>query len=420
MLKKAAAVFAIIATVSTLVSAEISFDTPKNTNLQQEIANLELSVPVSAPVEEKGVFSKVDKEWTIMVFVNGKNNLEKYALLDMNEMEMIGSSDKVNIVTEVGRIAGYDSSDGNWISSRRYLVQKDNDFKKITSPIVAELGKVDMGDYKHLVEFTQWAMTTYPAKRYMLIVWNHGAGWIKARGMNDPKGISYDDETGNHITTPQFGMAMKAIGKIDVIGTDACLMQMPEVNYEIKDYVDYIVASEETEPGDGYTYNTFLGPVVAKPTMTPKEVGAQAVNAYADHYGTQDHTQSLVLASAMNGFMPVMNNFVKAAMAANEKALIKTAMTGTQAYAYAENKDLWHFLSLYGASSKDANVKATAKLLQDYIANTLVLVNRTNSGYSDSHGLAIYMPNYANSSYSNLAFARDGQWDEFIVWYNAK
>jgi len=195
---------------------------------------------------------------------------------------------------------------------------------------------------------------------------------------------------------------------------------MPEVNYEIKNYVDYIVASEETEPGDGYTYNTFLGPVVAKPTMTPMEVGAQAVNAYADHYGYQDHTQSLVLASAMNGFMPVMNNFVKAAMAANEKALIKTAMSGTQAYAYAENKDLWHFLSLYSASSKDANVKATAKLLQDYIANTLVLVNRTNSSYSDSHGLAIYMPNYANSSYANLAFAKDGQWDEFIVWYNAK
>jgi hypothetical protein len=412
MLRKAAAVFAIIAVATPLVSAEISFDTPNKTTLQQEIASMEISVP--APAIEK---AKADKEWTIMVYVNGKNNLEPYALKDMNEMEMVGSSDKVNIVTEVGRIAGYDSTDGDWKTTRRYLVKKDNDTKKITSPVLQDLGVSDMGDYNNVVKFVKWAQGAYPAKHYMLIVWNHGAGWIKGRGMEVTRGISYDDQSGNHITTPQLGLMMKAIGKIDVIGTDACLMQMPEVNYEIKDYVDYIVASEETEPGDGYTYNTFLGPVVAKPTMTAKEVGAQAVNAYADHYGTQDHTQSLVDAAAMNGFMPLVNNFVKAAMAANEKALIKTAMSGAQAYAYAENKDMWHFLSLYAASSKDANVKATAKTLQDYITNTLVLVNRANSNYSDSHGLAIYMPNYANSSYANLAWSRDGQWDEFIGWY---
>jgi hypothetical protein len=413
MLRKATAALAIIAAVSAQVSA-ISFDTLNKTTLQDEISALELSVPQPATAVEKAA---TDKEWTIMVFVNGKNNLEPYALKDMNEMEMIGSSDKVNIVTEVGRIAGYDSTDGDWKTARRYLVKKDNDTKKISSPIVQELAKVDMGDYKHLVEFTKWAQAAYPAKHYMLIVWNHGAGWIKSRGMEAAKGISYDDQTGNHITTPQLGLAMKAIGKIDVIGTDACLMQMPEVNYEIKDYVDYIVASEETEPGDGYTYNTFLGPVVAKPTMSAKEVGAQAVNAYADHYGTQDHTQSLVDASAMNGLMPLVNKFVAAAMAANEKDLVKSALGSAQSYAYAENKDMWHFLSLYAASSKDANVKAAAKSLQDYITGKLVLVNRANSTYSDSHGLAVYMPNYTNSSYAALAWSRDGQWDEFIAWY---
>lgn len=36
-------------------------------------------------------------EWTVMVFLNGKNNLEKSALRDVNEMEMAGSTDKVNI-----------------------------------------------------------------------------------------------------------------------------------------------------------------------------------------------------------------------------------------------------------------------------------------------------------------------------------
>ena len=415
MFRKASAVFAVIAAVSTLVSAEINFDTPKHSSLQQEIANLELSVPSAVPAEDKA--AKPDKEWTVMVFVNAKNNLERYGLLDMNEMEMIGSTDKVNVVVELGRIAGYDSSDGNWVSSRRYLVKKDNDFKKVTSPVVKDLGKVDMGDYKHLIDFANWAKTTYPAKKYMLVVWNHGAGWIKTRG-DSVKGISYDDETGNHMTTPQLGLAMKAIGKVDVYGSDACLMQMPEVNYEIKDYADYIVGSEETEPGDGYTYNLLLGPLVAKPAMSGAELGKLTVNAYADHYGTQDHTQSLIKSAAMTGLVPVVNNFVKAAMASGEKALVKTALNGAQSYAYPENKDLWHFLSLYAASSKDANVKTAAKSLQDYLTGTLVLHNRVNSTYSDSHGLAIYMPGSANSAYNELAWAKAAQWDEFINWYS--
>jgi len=415
----------IMATVAMLMSASlyvraegVNVDFDGKTSLGLDLSNLEISVPVPAPAAEMDKASKL-KEWTIMVFVNGKNNLEPYALYDMNEMEMIGSSDQVNVVTEVGRIRGYSSSDGDWQTARRYLVKKDTDKTKITSPIVQELGKVDMGDYKHLIDFANWAKTNYPAKKYMLIVWNHGAGWIKnTRAIGVDKGISYDDETGNHITTPQFGMAMKAIGKVDVIGTDACLMQMPEVNYEIKDYVDYIVASEETEPGDGYTYNLLLGPLVAKPAMGGAELGKLAVDAYADNYGTQDHTQSLVLASAMNGLILPVNNFVAAAMAANEKPLIKTAMNSAQSFAYAENKDLWHFLSLYAASSKDANVKSTAKALQTYLTGTLILHNRVNSGYANAKGLAIYMPNYTNSAYAELAWAKASQWDEFIGWYS--
>ncbi len=409
---------AMLMSASLYVTAGDVVDFDGKTKLGMDLSNLEITVPVPAAPEMDKKPAKL-KEWTIMVFVNGKNNLEPYALLDVNEMEMIGSSDQVNVVAEVGRIAGYSSSDGDWKTARRYLIKKDTDKTKITSPVVQEIAKVDMGDYKHLTEFATWAKTNYPAKKYMLVVWNHGAGWIKnTRALGVDKGISYDDQTGNHITTPQLGMAMKAIGKVDVYGSDACLMQMPEVDYEIKDYADYIVGSEETEPGDGYTYNLLLGPLVAKPTMGGAELGKLAVNAYADNYGTQDHTQSLVLASGMSGLLNPLNNFVAAAMATNEQALIKTAMGSAQAYAYAENKDLWHFLSLYAASTKDANVKATAKTLQDYLTGTLILHNRVNSNYSDSHGLAIYMPSYTNSAYAELAWAKASQWDEFIGWYS--
>ncbi|OGR80837.1 MAG: hypothetical protein A2X32_09560 [Elusimicrobia bacterium GWC2_64_44] len=425
MFKKAAAAFAIIAVASNLVSAEISFDTLNNTNLQQEISALDINVPSVIVAEDTGVSTRVDKEWTIMVFLNSKNNLEKYGLLDVNEMEKIGSSDKVNIVVEMGRINGYATNDGDWKTTRRFLVKKDSDFTKITSPILADLGKTDMGDYKSLITFVKWAKMTYPAKKYALIVWNHGSGWDKSRAANVTKGISYDDETGNHITTPQLGLALKEVGGVDVYGSDACLMQMPEVTYEIKNYTKYIVGSEETEPGDGYTYDLFVGPVVAKPTMSAYELGKVAVDGYSDHYQqiSQGSTQSLLDTAALNKFVTLTNDFVAATIAAGEKALVKTAASGAQSYAVYDNKDMGHFFDRYAATTANADVKAKALGLKAYIDGTLIVHNRVNEEFANgnSHGIAAYMPGYSfNSDYDALAWAKDAQWDELIKWYQAK
>jgi len=411
---------AIAMSLSASLYAGFSFDDPKKNNFKTELSNAGINAPAPVP---SAANEKPLKEWTIMVFVNGKNNLEVFALKDMNEMEMIGSTDKINIVTEIGRVADYDSSDGDWVGSRRYLVQKDSDMTKIASPIVADLGKVDMGDHKHLIEFGNWAKANYPAKKYMLIVWNHGSGWDKVRLRAD-KGISYDDETNNHISTPQLGLALKGIGGVDVYGSDACLMQLPEVNYEIKDYTEYIVGSEETEPGDGYTYDMFLGPLAANPSMTPEQVGKLAVDAYSDHYQAlgQGSTQSLVKTSALDGLVSLINDFVAAAITANEKALVIHAADYAQSFS-GSNRDLWHFLELYAASSSSAEVKTKAKGLQDYLLGSLVAHNRVNGVYADGNtrGLAIYLTTYFfDPAYNELAWAKATQWDELMNWYLAR
>ncbi|MDD4004006.1 MAG: clostripain-related cysteine peptidase [Elusimicrobiaceae bacterium] len=365
--------------------------------------------------------------WTIMVYVNAKNNLEEYGLKDVNEMEMVGSNDKVNVVAELGRIRGYSSVEGNWTGSRRYLVQKDNDASNITSPVLVDMPKTDMGDWKHLVDFAQWAKAAYPAKNYMLIVWNHGAGWIKnSKG----KGISYDDESGNHMTTPQLAQALKEIGGLQVYGSDACLMQMASVDYEIKDYVDYIVGSEETEPGDGYTYDTFLAQVNAS-DLSSLAVGKAAVDAYTDHYVSiqQGATQSLVKTAAMPGFIAALDAFVDATMATNDKTSVKTARSKTVSYAYSDNKSLSHFVNNLLGITTDEKVKTTGAALVKYTDNELVVHNRTNTGtsswdnknYGNSKGLAIYLPSYNfNATYKELQFAKNSKWADFIQWINAK
>jgi hypothetical protein len=247
--------------------------------------------------------------------------------------------------------------------------------------------------------------------------------------MVEDKGISYDEESGNHINTPQLGLALREIGKLDVFSTDACLMQMAEVLYEIKDHADYIVGSEETEPGDGYTYNTFLGPIAARPAITPREVGKLTVDAYSDHYDAinQGYTQSLALASAVNGLLPVTNAFVDAVMASGEKTLAKSARGAAVNFAMDENRDLYDFTRLVVEGSSNADVKAKGRALMAFIADKLVLHNRTRddqggswSGpkkYSLAKGVAAYFPNYSlGAGYNELAWARDSKWDEFVMW----
>jgi hypothetical protein len=427
---------------SSVVSAQVDFDRG-NSDLRSQIDAVEVAMPEAAPAgaEDKGILDwlfgkpqpKTPAEWTIMVFSNAKNDLERFLLSDINEMELIGSTDKVNIVVEVGRMSGYDSSDGNWTGVRRYLIQKDSDMTKMGSKLVQEMGMTDMGDYKNLAAFGKWAKAAYPAKKYMLIVSNHGSGWEKGvqRSVVENKGISYDEQSGNHINTPQLGQALREIGGLDLFSTDACLMQMAEVVYELKDSVTYIVGSEETEPGDGYTYNDMLGPLAARPTMTPAELGKLTVDAYSDHYDKirQGYTQSLAKASAVNGLLTVTNAFVDAAMAANEKALVKASRDATVSFAMDENKDLYDFTRRVVEGSQNADVKAKGQALMNYITNTLMLHNRTRDSqgsywsgpvqYTLAKGMAAYFPSRTlGDGYADLAWAKASRWDEFGVWIN--
>ena len=387
-----------------------------------------LPTPVVTPDEPKA-----QAEWTIMVFVNGKNDLEQFAMRDINEMEMVGSSSKLNIVVEMGRIEGYDSTDGDWKGVRRYLVQKDDDTSKISSPVVEDLGMADMGDYRTLVDFAKWAKAKYPAKRTMLIVWNHGSGWTKGGRPRIVKGISYDEQSGNHITTPQLGAALAAIGKVDVYGSDACLMQMPEVAYEIKDYAEYIVGSEETEPGDGYTYNTFLGPVAARPTMSAYDLAKVTVDAYSDHYDSQDtgYTQSFIKSSELAGLLTKVNEFAYAITQAGEKQVAQRARDAAINFAVEENRDLHHFASLVVANSQNAEVKAKGQALMTHITSALVKHHRSKDDpggwwtepkdFSTTRGIAIYIPSGATGAgYADLKWAQYSNWDEFLVWLNQR
>ncbi|HAT71626.1 MAG TPA: hypothetical protein DCS63_02290 [Elusimicrobia bacterium] len=362
---------------------------------------------------------KAAAKWTVMVYVNAKNNLESYGLKDVNEMEMVGSTPEVNIVAELGRIGGYDASDGDWKGSRRYLIQKDVNPSKITSPVLLSIPKSDMGDWKNVAEFVKWTKANYPAQRYALVIWNHGSGWNKLAPLESGRGISYDDESGHHITTGQMKSLLAETGKIEILAMDACLMQMMEVAYEVREGAEYIVGSEETEPGDGYTYNTWLAPLAAGSSMTQAELSRVMVDSYTDHYQAigQGATQSAIRTENLYKLGQLLNGWTTAVMASGETVNVKNASAKAQAFYYASNKDLKHFIKLVNDGSQNAEVKAKGAELLSFLSDSVIYHNRaTGTKYANALGLAIYLPASYTAAYDELDWAKDSNWDDFSKW----
>lgn len=356
--------------------------------------------------------------WTFMVFLNADNDLEEFGVEDMNEMEVVGSTSQVNIVVQMDRTRGYDSSNGDWTGCRRYLVQRDDDFALITSPILADLGEIDMGDPDVLRSFVQWAQQNYPAQHYLLDIWNHGAGW-RNRSLAAAKGVSFDDTSGTFITTPQLPSALQGLA-LDIIAFDASLMGMAEIAYEIRSLAPIMVASEESPPGEGYPYHRVLQPLIDSPSLTPSQLASSIVNETVDYLTNRyKATESAIDLSKMAPVASAADQLADALQAnySTYASEIASARESSQSYAYFENKDAYHFAQLVKQSVPQADVISAADNLMSAISNALILERHWGTQVANSHGLAIYLPSAGGflSSYRNLSFAQSTSWDEFLT-----
>ncbi len=172
---------------------------------------------------------------------------------------------------------------------------------------------VDMGDWRELRGFITWTQQRYPADRYALVLWNHGAGWRNTRAASPAtRSVSIDEATGNEIQTWQLPQALNTSPKVDLLVFDASLMQMMEVAYEVRNSAGIMVGSEESPPGEGYVYDPFLGDLAANPEMTPRQFAGRIVERTIESYGTGSNiTQSAVDLSQMDGLAAKMDAFAR-------------------------------------------------------------------------------------------------------------
>jgi hypothetical protein len=383
------------------------------------LASLAFSLSI-APAQAE---SRAPKEWTFLIFLNGNNNLDPYGAFNINQMEKVGSTDRINVVVQWASLKTR--------TVKRLLVKKDNDTNKVTSPVIQDMGRVDMGDWRQLVEFVRWGRENFPAQKYFVDIWNHGSGWHgKKAGIRSgvsTMDISYDDLSGNHMTTQQMGMALnesaKILGqKIDLYGSDACLMAMVEIADEVKDGVSVFAGSEELEPGEGWPYDALLARWNKLPDASPQAVAKTLSEEYAKYY---EKTRNNVTFSAFDlQMLPRLNASIRKfgeslkSLGATGLRQVQQAAAKSQKFTNSDYVDFIDFLNHLKAAQVDS---LNTSIMNEVAAATQAVIIANNTvRYPKAHGMAIWLPStsyeysrYADL-YSRLSFDRETRWGEFL------
>ncbi|MBU7014057.1 MAG: hypothetical protein HXS52_01730 [Theionarchaea archaeon] len=365
--------------------------------------------------------------WTVMVYMDGDNNLEPSAIDDLNEMEAVGSTSKVNIVVQIDRHDDYDNSNGDWETAKRYRVTRDtNGYDTlITSELVGDLGEVNMGNPNTLVDFVQWAQTNYSADHYLLVFWDHGSGW---KGVPAPvRAVCVDDTDSDELSLSEVRTALDSITcngdcPLDIVGFDACFMAMVEVDHEILPFAHFAVGSEEYEPGDGWDYIGFLDYLVNTPEASLEAVCSKIVETYVNFYGRLGpETQSAAHLNPTSTVVESLNVFAQhLAGAKGYEPLIQAARTQAEAFSDLDYIDLYHFAQLIASSVPHPTLQRDAGQVMKAIDQAVVAEGH-GYGSRNAHGMSIYFPStstgYQSSYETSTALAENTFWDEFLKQY---
>ena len=347
-------------------------------------------------------------QWTVGVYMCADNGMNDVADVDIAEMKQVGSTEEVNVVVQVDRSARDPRPD-----CYRYFIRKDG------ADTLSDLGEVDMADPATLAGFAEFLRSRYPAKNYVLVLWDHGNGWYPGYG---PSRAIFIDESHAHemgVAGGELAQALagvkQAFGKrVRILAFDACLMGMIEVAAEVSDACDYMLASEAIVPTDGLPYDKFLDRLIGRPTRAPVEQLPDICSDYVEEYPGQ---QVALSALDMAKLAPALD-----LMVATLRDSIDPASTDVRA-ARAEvqtipgntfHVDLIHFIELLAGTVGDSLLASL---------RSAVIANERSSGLGNAAGLAIWFPdNYlalkgSAASYMTLDFARESGWPQFLNRY---
>ena len=303
-------------TVTLTATPEPGFEFLRWSGPDIQSTNPELTLTMDKDYSLDAHFSA--PRWSFLVYMDGDNDLEEYAIEDFNELEnglfgaiQSGNTDitaNLDIIVLIDRNERYseaptETGGSGWSDARLYQINPDNNSILFNSERlddgtdqpghIANIGEIDMADSSTLSWFLDYCRTNFAAEYTALVLWNHGGGAaprIPEDGFS-PEAISWDEDSGNDalfIDEVQQALAdnFSAADTLDIIGFDACLMQNIENAYELRDLADYMLGSMNTIQIEGWDYRAVFSKMrfsKDESNLTPLTMGSHILTTYKEY-----------------------------------------------------------------------------------------------------------------------------------------
>ncbi len=322
---------------------------------------------------------------TIMVYMCGADLESRSGMGTKDLQEMLNATlgSKIKLIVFTG---GSTSWRNDKVSSKvNQIWQIDNG--KMTC-LEDNAGTTSMTNPTTLSAFIQYCAKNFKANRYALILWDHGSGSVS--------GYGYDEKNtrSGSMTLAGLNTAFENGGvKFDFIGFDACLMATVENALMCSKHADYLIASEETEPGIGWYYTDWLTMWGKNTSMDTLEIGQKICDDFVSKCNTscrgQQTTLSVIDLAELEHTVPekltAFSKSVSTMISNKEYQTVSAARNGSREFAQSSRIDQVDLTDLC-ANLNTNESQALAKVLKE-----AVKYNRINN-ISNAHGLSIYFP----------------------------
>ena len=233
---------------------------------------------------------KSSDTWVIQWYLCGTDLETNYgsATADIQELMKVKLPPNVKVLIETGGSQQWQNDTVNSNAIERYLYDS-NGLQRLET-----LADADMGDVNTLTDFIRYGKDNYQADHRVFIFWDHGGGSVG--------GICYDERAGHSLSLNDLTAAFGAVYGADannppfeMIGFDACLMATYDTINSLDGFARYVVASEETEPGLGWHYTSWLTALANNPAMGGAKLGKEICDGYFAACAEYDVEDSVTL-----------------------------------------------------------------------------------------------------------------------------
>lgn len=360
-----------------------------------DVSTSELNMNVDKKARDKYTVVEEAEDVTVMVYMCGSDLESNYGMAtkDINEMLYAEIKDNINVVIQTG---GAKKWNNNVMSSRylqRYLVTS-----KGLKILDDKVKNAPMTESSTLTDFINFSKKNYPADRYILVMWDHGAGSVNGYGYDE----NYTSSGSMSIDEIQSAIQKSKI-KFDIIGFDACLMATLETAVALEPYADYLIASEETEPGDGWYYTNWIKKLDNNPQIDSRELAKILIDDYISTSKKSSSSSKLTLSltdlSELHGTLDEslvdFASNLKSQLKGDDYQSIVDARAITREFSQSSRLDQVDIVD-FALKVNTSESKELANVIQN-----AVKYNRCHN-MTNAYGLSIYFPYSALSKMNSM------------------